>query len=117
MTTSQNAHGTIEISPLAIATLISHAVTQTYGVVGMTTPNIASDIAATLTRDPHRGVDVSIVDNQIMVNLYLILEYGVRIASVATSVINTVRYTVEKHCGLPVHHVNVHVQGLRISEK
>jgi uncharacterized alkaline shock family protein YloU len=116
MTTTQNMHGSIEISPTAIATLISHAVTQTYGVVGMTTPNLASDIAATLTRDPHRGVDVAIQDNQIAVELYVVIEYGIRISSVATSIINSVRYTVEKHCGLPVKSVNVHVQGLRISK-
>jgi uncharacterized alkaline shock family protein YloU len=116
MTTQENTLGIIEISPAAIASLVSHAVTQTYGVVGMATPSRASEIAATLSRDPNRGVVVQIDDNAIAIDLYVVLEYGVRIASVATSIINTVRYSVEKHCGLPVQRVNVHVQGLRISE-
>lgn len=118
MATKENEHGIIEISPTAIASLVSHAVTQTYGVVGMATPNLASDIAAILTRDPHRGVEVKINDdNTIAIALYVVLEYGTRIASVATSIINSVRYTVEKHCGLPVQQVEVHVQGLRLDSE
>jgi uncharacterized alkaline shock family protein YloU len=116
MTTKESIHGIIEISPAAIAALVSHTVSQTYGVVGMATPNLASDIAAALSRDPHRGVEVKIENNEISIDLYVVLEYGIRIASVATSIINGVRFTVEKHCAMPVSHVNVHVQGLRISQ-
>ncbi len=115
MTTKETVHGIIEISPTAIATLVSHTLKQTYGVVGMATASRASDIAATITRDPHRGVDIHIEDNKIEIELYVVLEYGTRIASVATSIINSVRYTVEKHSGLPVKRVEVNVQGLRIS--
>jgi uncharacterized alkaline shock family protein YloU len=116
MTTSENQFGAIEISPHAIAALVANAVTQTYGVVGMTTPSLASGIAATLSRDPHRGVEVVFTDDNIDIDLYVILEYGIRIASVATSLINIVRYTVEQHCEMPVNSVKVHVQGIRVSQ-
>ncbi|PJF40734.1 MAG: Asp23/Gls24 family envelope stress response protein [Phototrophicales bacterium] len=117
MALQQNELGTVHISETAIANLASHAVTQTYGVVGMTTPNLASDIAATITRDPHRGVVVSIKENAITIDLYVVLAHGIRITSVATSIINSVRYLVEKHVGLPVEQINVHVQGLRIEKE
>lgn len=116
MTTTENLQGQIEISPSAIATLVSHAVTQTYGVVGMSNPSLASGIAATLTRDPNRGVQVALSEDNIDIDLYVILEYGIRIASVATSLINVVRYTIENHCAKPVHSVKVHVQGIRVSQ-
>ena len=116
MTTSENQQGAIEISPSAIATLVSHAVTQTYGVVGMSPPSLASGIAATLTRDPHRGVQVQIHEDNIDIDLYVILAYGIRIASVATSLINVVRYTVQKHCDMPVNSVKIHVQGIRVRQ-
>ena len=51
-----------------------------------------------------------------MVDLYIIIEYGTRIATVSTSVANTVQYQVEKSVGLPVVAVNVHVQDLRVSD-
>ena len=45
----------------------------------------------------------------------MIIEYGTRIVSVAHSVQNLVKFNVEKALGLPVASVNVHVQGLRVS--
>lgn len=115
MTTNETPRGMIEIAPAAIATLAGHAVLQTYGVVGMASPNLASDIAASLTRDPHRGIQVHHDNGQVVIDVYVVIEYGTRIASVANSLINSVRYTVEQSIGVPVGQVNVHVQGLRVS--
>jgi uncharacterized alkaline shock family protein YloU len=115
MTTNETSHGKIEISLTAIATLASHAALQTYGVVGMASPSFASDIAASLTRDPNRGVEVQHEGDHIIIEVYVIIEYGTRIASVANSLINAVRYTVEQSIGIPVGQVNVHVQALRVS--
>lgn len=115
MTTNETPRGKIEISPNAIATLVSHAVLQTPGVVGMATANLASDIAASLTRDPNRGITIRQENGHIVIDVYVIIEYGTRIASVANSLINGVRYTVEQSIGVSVGQVNVHVQGLRVS--
>jgi uncharacterized alkaline shock family protein YloU len=115
MTTNETPRGTIEISPTAIATLASHAALQTYGVVGMASPSLASDIAASLTRDPNRGIEVRQENHHIVINVYVIIEYGTRIATVANSLISAVRYAVEQSIGVPVGQVNVHVQGLRVS--
>lgn len=115
MTTNETSRGTIEISPTAIATLASHAVLQTYGVVGMASSNLATDIAASLTRDPNRGIQVRQEDSHIVIDVYVVIEYGTRIASVANSLINSVRYSVEQSIGISVGQVNVHVQGLRVS--
>jgi uncharacterized alkaline shock family protein YloU len=43
------------------------------------------------------------------------VEYGTRITSVADSIANSVRYHVEKALGMPVNNVDVHIQGLRVS--
>jgi uncharacterized alkaline shock family protein YloU len=49
------------------------------------------------------------------IEIYIVVEYGTRITSVANSVANTVRYHVEKALGLRVSKINVHVAGLRVS--
>lgn len=107
--------GSIHISPNAIATIAYHATLQSYGVVGLAPKNLAEGIANTITREPTRGVNVRFDGDKLDIDIYIIVEYGTRIASVASSVANTVRYHVEKTVGLKVHEVNVHVQGLRIS--
>ncbi len=104
--------GYVEISPLAIARLASHAVLQSYGVVGMAAPNLASGLAWTLTRDPNRGIEVHIEDNRVTIDLYVVIEYGTRITTVASQMISAVRFYVEKATGMSVAQVNVHVQGL-----
>jgi uncharacterized alkaline shock family protein YloU len=108
--------GRIEVSPLAIASLASQAVLGCYGVVGMASKDLASGIVEILQPSSHRrGVDVQIVDDRIAIDLYVVMEYGTRIATVAQNIQSVVKYTVEKALGVPVAAVNVHVQDLRVS--
>lgn len=108
--------GTIRISPRAIATIAYHAALQSYGVVGLTSKNIVEGLAQALVKDPTHGIEVTYDGQNITIDLYVIIEYGTRIKSVASSVRNAVQYNVEKALGMPVEEVNVHVQGLRISD-
>ena len=108
--------GTIRISPRAIATIAYHAALQSYGVVGLASKNIVEGLAQALVKDPTHGIEVSYDGQNITIDIYVIIEYGTRIKSVASSVRNAVQYNVEKALGMPVEEVNVHVQGLRISD-
>lgn len=109
-------HGRIEVSPAAIASIANEAVLTCYGVVGTAAKNLASGVANVLYRDSKRGIDVHIEDGEIIIDVYVIIEYGTRIAAVARSVMNVVKFSVEKALGIPVAEVNVHVEGLRISD-
>jgi uncharacterized alkaline shock family protein YloU len=116
MNDRSNLLGNVFISPRAIATIASQSTTESYGVVGLAAKNLAEGLAQVLVKDPSLGVDVRFEDEAVQIDLYIIVEYGVRIKSVATSVQENVRYAVEKAIGLPVTKVNVHIRGLRISD-
>ena len=116
MTGETTTIGRIMISPRAIATIACQAALESYGVVGLTCRNIAHGIAHVFTRDPGHGVQVNVIEDLITIDLFVVIEYGTRISSVAASVANTVHYHVEKAIGIPVAAVNVHVQDLRISD-
>jgi uncharacterized alkaline shock family protein YloU len=107
--------GSIHISPDAVATIAYHATLQSYGVVGLAPKNLAEGLAQTITHEPARGVSVRYDGENIAIDIYIIVEYGTRITSVADSVANTVKFNVEKALGMPVHEINVHVAGLRVS--
>ena len=109
------ALGSIHISPNALATIAYHATLTSYGVVGLAPKNLAEGISATITKIPARGVSVHYNGEDIDIEVYIIIEYGTRITSMADSVADAVRYQVEKALGMSVHQVNVHVQGLRVS--
>lgn len=108
--------GKIHISPQVIATIAYEATRRSYGVVGLASKNIANGLANAIVKDPTHGIDVEYKDEVINIDIYIIVEYGTRIKSVAASVANTVRYQVEKALGLPVNEINIHIQGLRISK-
>jgi uncharacterized alkaline shock family protein YloU len=108
--------GGIHISPRAVATIAYYATLESYGVVGLAPKNLAEGFAHTITREPTRGVSVEYDGENVEIEIYIIVEYGTRIASVANSVANTVRYHVEKALGLRVSKINVHVAGLRVSD-
>lgn len=107
--------GGIHISPNAVATIAYHATLRSYGVVGLAPKNLADGIVRSITREPSRGVTVTYNGEDIDIEIHIVVEYGTRIASVAESVSNTVRFHVEKALGLRVNRIDVHVAGLRIS--
>ena len=115
MSTKRGSYGKIDISKAAVATIANRAVMQCYGVVGMANKNLANGITHILSRDSRRGIDVSIEDEEIVVDVYVIVEYGTRIRVVAESIQNTVKFHVEKSIGIPVRAVNVYIHGLRLS--
>ncbi|MEW5986273.1 MAG: Asp23/Gls24 family envelope stress response protein [Chloroflexota bacterium] len=115
MATRTETLGTIDISPTAVATIASQAINQCYGVVGMASKNLVGGIAQALSRDSKRGIEVAVTGEEIVIDVYVIVEYGTRIRAVAESIQNTVKFHVEKALGLPVKAVNVYVQGLRQS--
>jgi len=115
--TEQTTLGRIEISPAAIATIASESVLECYGVVGMASKSPIGGIARLLRSErSRRGVEVHVEDHRIVVDLYVIVEYGTRISEVAHGIMNRVKYRLEQALGVPVAEVNVHVQGLRISD-
>lgn len=115
MTNETTPIGSIHVSPQSIATIAYQSALRSYGVVGMAAKNVVDGLAHTMVKDPTHGVEVHYDGHNIDIDIYIIIEYGTRIKSVANSVANTVRFNVEKALGLPINEINIHVQGLRIS--
>jgi uncharacterized alkaline shock family protein YloU len=116
MSKTGDSHGKIDVSKAAVATIANRAVNQCYGVVGMANKNIVNGISNLLSRESRRGIEVTIDDDAISVDVYVVVEYGTRIRVVAESIQNTVKFHVEKAIGIPVRAVNVYVHGLRLSD-
>lgn len=115
MDQENNPNGNIFVSHRAIATIAYQTALSSYGVVGMAPKNFVDGLTNVIVKDPAHGVDIDYNGDKIKIDLFIIVEYGTRIKSVAATVANQVRYQVEKAVGIPVAEVNVHVRGLRIS--
>jgi uncharacterized alkaline shock family protein YloU len=108
--------GRIEVSRRVVGTIAAHAAAECYGVVGMAAQGLRDGLAERLHRDNiHRGVEVDVREDGIIISLYVIVEFGTRVSEVAHNLTNAVRYAVERTLGLPVLEVNVSVQGIHVS--
>ncbi|MCL5950692.1 MAG: Asp23/Gls24 family envelope stress response protein [Chloroflexi bacterium] len=116
--TEETYLGRIEITPTAIASLAGQAVLECYGVVGMAKKNLSDGIAKVLPGSTYRrGIDVKLVNREIIIDLYVVIEYGTRISEVAHGITNRVKFSVERALGIPVAQVNVHVQGVHVDDQ
>ncbi|MGE5587505.1 MAG: Asp23/Gls24 family envelope stress response protein [Clostridia bacterium] len=108
--------GQITISDEVIALVAGMAATECYGLVGMASRNIQDGIAELLgVENLSRGVEVKLAGDEVVIDLYIIVEYGTKITEVAQNVMDKVRYVVESMTGLKVARVNITVQGVRVT--
>ncbi len=109
--------GKLVLSEEAIATIAGAAAIECYGVVGMAGRKMTDGLSELLGMENlAKGVSVSIDGDELNIELFVILGYGVKISEVARMIIDKVRYTVEKVTGLKVNKVTVSVESIRLQE-
>jgi uncharacterized alkaline shock family protein YloU len=106
-------HGRITISSGAIAQIVAETALECYGVVGMK-GSLRGRITRGRTRAP--GIEIGRDGDEVTIDLHVVVEYGLNLAEVASSVRNRVAYEVERLTGLPVRAVEVHVDAVRSSK-
>ncbi|ATY85088.1 Asp23/Gls24 family envelope stress response protein [Kyrpidia spormannii] len=115
----QTAIGKIFIVEDVIATIAGTAAMECYGLAGMASRRQVKDsLTEFLGRDnPGRGVEVQVRDDKTVVDLHIIVVYGMKISEVAHNVIEKVRYTLQDTLGITPDRINVYVQGVRVPEE
>ena len=110
-------YGEIKIENEVIAKYAGSAAVECFGVVGMASVNMKDGIVKLLKRDNIKhGVNVIVKDEALVINLHIIVAYGVSISAVADNLISNVKYKVEEFTNMEVNKINVIVEGVRITE-
>jgi len=106
--------GRVEVFPSAVAAIAGHAALGCYGIAGMSARGLRDGFAELLRRESvDRGVDVAEVEGGLAIDVYVIIQYGIRITEVAHNLQEAVKFAVERSVNVPVLEVNVNVQGVR----
>lgn len=104
--------GTVRIADEVVGTIAGLAATEVNGIAGMS-GGLVGGIAEMLgKKNFSKGVKVEVGEKEAAVDLYIIVEYGVRIPDIALTVQEKVKSSIESMTGLEVVEVNVHVQGV-----
>lgn len=106
--------GTIRIADNVVATITGVAAGEIEGVV-RTSSRLTGGLARTLGRKKDtRGVKVDVGEEEAVININLIVKYGIPIAEVARKVQQNVKEKIEDLTGLKVKEVTINVQGMEM---
>ena len=106
--------GEISVSSAVFSNITGMAATNCFGVKGMAYRSMTDGLVHLLRREAmSKGVNVIYnEDESISIELHIIVENGVNIPAVFRSIMNEVRYVVNKNTGAEVRAVDVFVDSM-----
>lgn len=107
--------GIVKISDEVVGVIAGLAATEIGGIAGMSA-SLVGGITQILTgkKNLSKGVKVEMGENSAIIDLYVVVEYGIKIQDVAVQVQANVKKAVESMTGLTVSAINIHVQNVVI---
>lgn len=107
--------GDVIVEREVVETIAGLAAIDCYGLVGMVAQDITSGFWSILgVESIRKGVSVRSSDEGLIVDVHVIVGYGIKIREVAHNVMQKVAYVLENSAGLTVAQVNVNVKGVKV---
>ena len=112
----QTGRGEVTISNAVFTAITGAAATNCFGVKGMAYRCMTDGLVRLLRREAmSKGVKVTYNDdNTVSIELHIVVENGVNIATVCRSIMSEVKYVVTKNTGVEVRDVNVCVDSITV---
>lgn len=109
--------GNIKISVDVVTTIAGIAASEIAGVSMYT--SFAAGVAQRLgaKKSTSKGVKVDMNANSVSVDLYIVVEYGVKIPELAWNIQENVKTKIETMTGLDVSKVNIHIEGISFEKE
>lgn len=104
--------GNIKISVDVVTTIAGIAASEIEGVSCMYTSFVDGVAQRLGARRTSKGVKVDMSGNSVGIDLYIVVEYGVKIPELAWTIQENVKNNVESMTGLSVSGVNIHIEGI-----
>jgi len=116
MICQNNAHGSVCVNTGVYVDIAGTAASYCFGVKGMAARSMKDGVYHLLRMESMgKGVKVTFhEDDSISIDLHIMVDNGVNLATVGTSIISEVRYVVQKSTGTQVRAVNVYIDSMMI---
>lgn len=108
--------GSVTVDSAVYTNIVGHAATNCFGVKGMVVRSMTDGLVHLLRKEAMgKGVKVTFHDdNSISIDLHIMVDKGVNLNAISSSIISEVRYIVTKSTGTEVRTVNVFVDSITI---
>ena len=116
MIRQNNENGSVNISTSVYTDIVGTAATNCFGVKGMAARSVKDGVYHLLQKESmSKGVHVEFhEDDTISIDLHIMVDNGVNLNAVGSSIISEVRYVVTKCTGTEVRAVNVYIDSMMI---
>lgn len=110
--------GKVVVSEEAIAKMAGYVATSCYGVVGMLYHGKVDGLTSFFKRDKtSKGIKVERTDDSIVIEMHIMVEYGINMTVIAESISQNVKYQLLENAGIEISEVRVFIDGVRCEEK
>ena len=110
----KNHNGEITISQTVFANIVGNVINNCYGVVGMASKNTAEGIVSLLKKENYdKGVKVTAEGNNLIIDVHIIVSYGINLPAISGSISKEVKYIVEKMTGFKVKKVKDYIDAMK----
>ena len=112
----EKENGSVNVSTNVYTGIVGTAASNCFGVKGMAARSVKDGLFHLLRKESvDKGVRVTFhEDNTISIELHIVVDNGVNLSAVGTSIISEVRYVVTKCTGTEVRAVNVYIDSMMI---
>jgi len=124
MQTVKTDLGEINITRETIRSIVSLGLSEVKGVVGSRksiikeiTDMLRGDTSENETAEVVRTIKVEIKDNKPLINLYIIIKYGVRMPDIAWDIQRRVKEGLRKELDTDINGIDIHIQGIQFPKK
>ena len=124
MQTIKTDLGEINVTNETIGNIASLNLADVKGVVGSRksiikeiTDMLKGDTSENEIEEASRNIKVEIKDNKPLINLYIVIKYGVRIPDIAWDIQSRVKEGIMKKLGIDINEIDIHVQGIQFPKK
>ncbi len=109
-------NGKVSIDESVVAQVAGLTALDCFGIVGMGIVSVKDGIVKQLRRDNvSKGVNVRFDENgNIVIELHIVVAYGVSIKAVTDNLMQSVKYKVEDFTSFKVSHINVYVGDVKV---
>lgn len=119
----QTANGNINYSRITVETIIFAVLREVKEIVGPK-KTVIREITNKLVKgtldqyeDVSKEIRIETKENSVTVNLFLVINYGVRIPDLTWKIQSKIKERLKESTGLDTDTINVHIQGIHYPQK
>lgn len=104
--------GIVRISDEVVSIIAGLAASEINGIIEMSAKTGEITQLFPMKKNVSKGVKVTLEQDSAIIDLHVVVEYGVNISEISYKVQNNVKRTVESMTGLNVSAVNIYIQNV-----